>query len=144
MARKIIDYRVEDEGRDFGKLFEIREMPCTQAEKWALRAFLAMANSGIELPPGLEDDAKEAGFAAIASMGLSMIGKLPYAEAAPLFDEMFTCVRIKPDPGNRSIVRDLVEDDIEEVKTRVKLRMAIFKLHADFSKAAAPSTLAQA
>ncbi|WP_277963901.1 hypothetical protein [Pseudomonas sp. RIT-To-2] len=140
MARKTIEYRVEDEGRDFGKLFELREMPCTQAEKWALRVFLAVASNGIELP----DDVANAGFAAIAAMGLGLIGKLPYKDAEPLLDEMFTCVRIKPDPGNRGVVRDLVEDDIEEVKTRVKIRMAVFKLHADFSKAAAPSTLAQA
>ena len=140
MARKVSQYQVQDEGRDFGKVFQIREMACTQAEKWALRAFLAIAKSGIELPDGAET----AGFAGIATMGLTMVGKLPYEDAVPLLDEMFTCVQVLPNPSDLSVTRNLVEGDIEEVATRIKLRIAIFKLHADFSKAAAPSTLAQA
>lgn len=140
MARKTAQYRVEDEGRDKGKVFLLREMPATQGERWALRAFLAMAKNGVELPEG----ASEAGFAGLASYGLSLIGKLPFADADALMDEMFQCVTIIPDPAKTDFARSLVEDDIEEIATRVKLRIAVFKLHADFSKAAAPSTSAPA
>ncbi len=139
MARKESKYRVEDEGRDQGKVFLLREMPASQAERWALRAFLAVSRSGIELP----EEATKAGFAGIASYGLTLIGKLPFDEAETLMEEMFTCVSRVPDPG-KDFSRSLVEDDIEEVATRVKLRIAVFKLHADFSKAVAPSTPAPA
>lgn len=136
MARKTLQYRVEDEGRDQGKVFLLREMPASEAERWALRAFLAMSKHGIDIPDG----AVEAGFGGMASYGLSLIGKLPFEDADILMEQMFQCVSIIPNPSNPSITRGLVEDDIEEIATRVKLRIAVFKLHADFSKAVAPST----
>lgn len=138
MARKTLQYTVADEGRDIGKVFLLREMPASEAERWALRAFLAMSKHGVEIPEGLA----EAGFGGLASYGLSLVGKLPFDEADALMEDMFRCVSIIPNPSNPSITRSLVEDDIEEVATRVKLRVAVFKLHADFSKAAAPSTSA--
>lgn len=138
MARKESRYRVEDEGRDKGKVFLLREMPASQAERWAARAFLAIAKSGVDLPAG----AMESGFAGFASYGLSLIGKLPFEDADLLMDEMFGCVTIIPDPA-KEFSRSLVEDDIEEVQTRIKLRVATFKLHADFSKAATSLTSAQ-
>lgn len=55
MARKELYYTVEDKGRDNGKKFYIREMSATQAEWWAIRAILAMANNGINLPDNLSD-----------------------------------------------------------------------------------------
>lgn len=140
MARKAMQYQVQDSGRDQGKVFILREMPASQAEKWAVRAFLAMASNGIELPEGVE----HTGFAGIAQVGLSMIGKLPFAEAEPLLDEMMGCVTYMPNPSNPSVSRALIEDDIEEVATRLKLRVAVFKLHADFSFAGALSTSAPA
>ena len=137
--RKEARYRVEDEGRDHGKVFLLREMPASQAERWALRAFLAMSRSGIDLPDGATDS----GFAGLASYGLSLIGKLPFEDADALMEEMFQCVTIIPDPS-KDFTRNLVEDDIEEIATRVKIRVAVFKLHADFSKAVAPLTSAPA
>jgi hypothetical protein len=140
MARKTLQFTVSDEGRDQGKVFLLREMPASHAERWAVRAFLAMAKSGVELPDG----AMESGFAGLASYGISLIGKLPFGEADALMEEMFQCVSIIPNPANPNITRNLVEDDIEEIATRLKLRVAVFKLHADFSKAVAPLTPAQA
>lgn len=140
MARKTLQYTVSDEGRDHGKVFLLREMAASQAERWAVRAFLAMSRNGVELPDG----AAESGFAGLASYGISLIGKLPFEDADVLMGEMFDCVTIIPNPANPNITRNLVEDDIEEIATRIKLRVAVFKLHADFSKAAAPSTPAQA
>lgn len=140
MARKTLQYVVEDEGRDKGKVFFLREMSASEAERWAVRAFLALSRNGVEVPEGASD----AGFAGLATYGLSLIGNLPFAEAEVLMEQMFECVSIIPNPSQPNIVRGLVEDDIEEVKTRIKLRIAVFKLHADFSKAVAPSTSASA
>jgi hypothetical protein len=136
MARKTLQVTITDEGRDKGKVFLIQEMPASQAERWAVRAFLALSRHGVELPEGLA----EAGMAGLASYGLSLVGRLPFDEAQVLMDEMFRCVSIVPSPANPAITRGLVEDDIEEVPTRLKLRLEVFKLHTDFLKAAAPST----
>jgi hypothetical protein len=136
MARKTLTYAVQNDGRDAGKHFLLTEMPASQAERWAIRAFLAMAKGGIELPDGIE----QSGMAGIAKAGLGLLLKIPYEDALPLLDEMMGCVQIIPNPNNRSVVRDLLEDDIEDVMTRFKLRKEVFGLHMDFSLAGAKST----
>lgn len=130
--RKTLTYTVQSDNRDNGKCFLIREMPATKAEKWAIRAFLALGKSGIELPEGWE----QTGMAGMARIGLGMVAKLPYDQAEPLLDEMMECVSIIPNPNKPEIVRSLVEDDIEEVSTRLKLRAEVFNLHVGFSQAA--------
>jgi len=132
--RKKLTYTVSAEGRDKGKVFILTEMPASQAERWAMRAFLALARGGVELP----DNIASMGMAGIASVGLGALAHLDWRDAQPLVDEMFECVQIQPDPKKPSIVRALVEDDIEEVATRLKLRAEVFKLHTDFSAPAAP------
>lgn len=132
MARKELTLRIEDAGRDQGKVFFIREMSASQAEKWALRAFLALGKNGINLPEGFE----HSGFAGIAKIGLELLCKLPFDDAESLMDEMFTCIQIAPNPKDATVHRTLVEDDIEEIATRLKLRVEVFKLHAGFSAAA--------
>lgn len=136
MARKTLQFTVQDEGRDQGKVFLLRELSASEAERWALRAFLGAASQGIDVP----EDLVHAGMAGLARFGLGFVTKLPWPVAEPLLAEMFACVLIIPNPGNPAIVRALVEDDIEEVATRVKLRLEVFKLHVGFLQAAAPST----
>lgn len=133
MARKEIFYTVEDKGRDNGKVFYIREMSATQAEWWAIRAILAMANNGINLPDNLSD----MGMAGMAKVGLEMVAKIPPEDARPLLDELMKCVQAVPNPDDQSIKRPLIDDDTEEVITRLKLRGEVFKLHVDFLTAAA-------
>ncbi|MEI7410055.1 hypothetical protein [Pectobacterium aroidearum] len=133
MARKEIYYTVESEGRDKGKLFHIREMSATQAEWWAIRAGLAMAKNGVNLPENFSD----MGMAGMAKVGLEMVAQISPEEARPLLDELMKCVQSVPDPSNQSIKRALIEDDTEEVVTRLKLRSEVFKLHVDFFTAAA-------
>lgn len=140
MARKTATVTIEAEGRDLGKVFLLREMPASQAEKWAARAFLAMARSGIDIP----DDLAGAGLAGIATVGLKAIGGLGFAEAEPLMDEMFACIQIIPDPARPAVVRALVESDTEEISTRLRLRKEVFGLHVDFSGLAAHLKSAQA
>lgn len=126
--RKEIRVPITAEGRDKGKIFVINEMSASQAEKWATRALIALAKSGVDVP----DDVANAGFAAVAVMGLRALGGLSFAEAEPLMDEMFACVSIQPGTDPK-IVRPLLEQDIEEVATRVALRIEVFNLHAGFS-----------
>lgn len=132
MARKEL-YYTETTGRDAGKVFYIREMSATQAEWWAIRAGMAMARSGVELPENFAD----MGIAAMAGTGLKMVSQIPPNEAKPLLDELMECVQCVPDSSNQNIKRRLIDDDIEEIATRLKLRAEVFKLHVDFLKAAA-------
>jgi hypothetical protein len=131
MARREQTVAITAEGRDQGKVFVLREMPASQAEKWAARALLALAKSGVEIP----DDAAQAGLAGVASIGFQAFGGLSWELAEPLLDEMFDCVKIQPG-DNAAVTRKLIEDDIEEVATRLKLRMALFELHTGFSMGA--------
>lgn len=133
MARKEIDYSVDGDNRDTGKLFRITEMPATEAEWWAIRAGLAMAKNGVEVPDNIAD----MGMHEMARIGFGMLAKVDPFDAKPLLDELMKCVKIIPDPSNRNIVRSLVDSDIEEVSTRLKLRAEVFKLHVGFSQAAA-------
>lgn len=132
MARKEI-YYTETAGRDAGKVFYIREMSATQAEWWAIRAGMAMARGGVDLPENFAD----MGIAAMAGTGLKMVSQIPPAEAKPLLDELMECVQCVPDASNQNIKRRLIDDDIEEIATRLKLRAEVFKLHVDFFQAAA-------
>ena len=131
MARKTLRYTVGDAGRDQGKVFVITEMPASQAEKWAIRAFMAAAGAGAQIP----DDLHAQGMAGLFRIGSEALAKIPFELAEPLLDEMMDCVQIAPSPANPSVVRSLIEDDIEEVATRVRLRTQILQLHVGFSAA---------
>lgn len=133
MARKVEKYTVVDEGRDKGKTFQITELPAREAERWALRALLAMSRNGVDLPA----DALDSGFASLAIMGLNMLGNIKPEDAYELMDKMLECIQYVPD-GKGLQPRPLVESDIEEVATLIRLRGEVLKLHAGFLKAVAP------
>lgn len=133
MARRVLSYTVDNEGRDKGKVFVLTEMPASKAEKWAIKAVSAMVAAGVDVPDGIDLQ----GMAGLAQVGISAFSKIPFEQAEPLLDEMFECIEIAPDAKNRSVVRRLVEDDIEDVATRFKLRMELFKLHLGFFDSAA-------
>ena len=126
--RKSATVTISDEGRDKGKTFVLTELSATDAEDWAMQAFLALAKSDIEIP----EDIAEAGMAGIAQFGLKGLTGVKYTDAKPLFDALMECVQIRPDPKHPELVRSLVETDIEEWQTRLKLRMEVFKLHVSF------------
>jgi hypothetical protein len=132
--RKEIDVTIFD--RDMDKTFHITEMPATRAEKWAMRALLAVARSGVELP----DDFAGMGMQGIAIIGIRAITKIAFEDAEPLLDEMMECVRIKPDPRNPAITRALMEGDIEEIATLIQLRQEVINLHVGFFTSGGPST----
>jgi hypothetical protein len=134
MARKELDITISAPGRDQGKVFHITEMPASKAEKWAIRTMLALGKSGIEIP----DDMAAQGMAGIASIGIRAMTNLNFEDAEPLLAEMFTCVKCVPDPTRPEVTRTLIEDDIEEVATRLLLRKEILSLHIDFFTSVAP------
>ena len=73
-----------ESGRDTGKIFQITIMSAAQAEKWAMRAILAMIQSGMEIP----DDVAAMGMAGVAKMGMQAIGGIKWELAEPLLDDM--------------------------------------------------------
>ena len=135
MARTVSNYTVTDEGRDNGKVFVLTEMPASRAESWAMRALLALMAGGVEVLEGFE----RMGMAAMAEIGIKALAGLKWEVAEPLLAEMWECVQIMPDPSKPHVVRALIEQDIEEVATRLKIRGEIWKLHTGFLKAVAPS-----
>jgi hypothetical protein len=66
--------------------------------------------------------------AGLFGVGISALLKISYDDAAPLLEEMMSCVQIV----EKAVTRLLTEDDIEEVATRVYLRTEVLKLHTDF------------
>jgi hypothetical protein len=113
--------------RDAGKVFEITEMSSDKAERWAMRALLALTNTGVHIPQGIEG----AGMAGIAHIGFQMFGLLDFDVVEPLLAEMMTCINIQVGAVSRPVNDDF--GDIEEVATRLKLRRAWFELHTGFS-----------
>jgi hypothetical protein len=132
MARKEASF-VAESGRDKGKQFLITEMSATQAENWAIKAVLAIGNAGIEIPDNLVSQ----GMAGLVAVGYMNLLKIPFDAAKPLLDEMMGCVQYAPSPN---VKRALIEDDIEEVSTRLALRKAIWNLHMDFFLGESEST----
>jgi hypothetical protein len=139
MARQELRLTIEDEGRDQGKIYVLTEMPARQAEKWAGKALTALTRAGAELP----DDVLTAGMAGLAMMGVQALSEIRWEDVEPLMDEMFECIQIQPDPTKPTVVRKLVEDDIEEVLTLFRLRKEILSLHVRPIVAAAPSKSAR-
>lgn len=140
MARKTATVTITEEGRDQGKVFLLTEMSATQAELWAIQVFMSMAKSGVEVPENFRD----LGIAGLARIGLGALSSLSFKDARPLLEELFTCVQIVPDRSNPSFARQLLETDIEEIGTRLKLRLDVLKLHFDFLKAVKPLISGQA
>lgn len=139
MARREKLVAITDNGRDKGKVYRITEAPASRVEWFVARLFLAMARGGVDIG----EDAAASGIAGLAALGIKQLPALPDADAKALLDEMMTTVEFVPDPS-APVPRRLVESDIEEIATRMRLRREIVSLHMDFSTADARSTSAAA
>lgn len=132
MARKIERLTITSEGRDKGKTFILTEMPADQGERWALRALLALTNTGAAIP----EEALGAGMAGLAAVGIQALGMLDSVQVQPLLDELWpVCVRIQP-PNEKLMPQEIlpgINSQIEEVKTRLEIYRALLKLHTGFS-----------
>lgn len=136
--RKTVDVTISDEGRDQGKTFRITEMPAYQGEEWGIRVLLALTRAGADVPD------PKMGLAGVKMAGLQAMAGLSFSDLKPLLDEMMECVVAVPNKGDSSVTRKLVDDDTEEVTTRLRLRAEVFNLHTDFLKAGLLSTLTSA
>lgn len=114
-------------------------MAARPAEKWAVRAFLALAHSRADIPPNIaqryanaKGDMRQ--IAAIAGL----LGHLHFPEIEPLMDELMQCISFLVDAGPPPVTRQIHDagdgnDDIEEVATRQMLRAEVIGLHVNFS-----------
>jgi hypothetical protein len=139
MPLKTKEITIDDpESRDNGKCFFLKEMSAYKAEKWAMKAILALMKGGVQIP----DSALRGGVAGlleVQSILFSALGNLTWETAEPLLDEMLSCVSVIPDPSKSALFRplNLNSADIEEMSTLFLLRKEVFALHTNFFKAAA-------
>jgi hypothetical protein len=129
-------------GRDTGKRFLLTEMYSEQAEKWAIRAILALFNANSEVPDGALNTGM-AGLASIMAQGVRSLKGMQYGAIAPLLDEMMACVKYIPQPPAPQEPQELWTGEncqIEEIQTRFQLRMEVLELHLGFSLAAVLSS----
>lgn len=117
-----------DANRDHGKRFLLTEMPAAQAEKWAMRAFFALGRAGYEVPAEIQ----AMGLAGLAILGVNLAQRMHWEDLEPLVDEMWGCVAYEYDPG---LTRAPIDEDTEEVRTRLFLRSEVLELHLGFSVA---------
>lgn len=123
MTRRTREVHIDSENsRDKGKTFVVTEMPAEQAEWWAFRVLQGIAAAEVDVD-------LSAPLAELAAVGMKGLAQIPPESAKPLLDEMMRCVKIKLPDGN---IRELLPNDIEEVATRVKLRIEVFNIHTDF------------
>ena|ERR1019366_1988760 len=127
---KTIKVTISDDG--VNKRFLITRMSAVAAEDWALQLFFALANAGVDIP----DNYADMGFAGIAQMGLQALGKVPYEKAKPLLERLMLCVQIMPNDDDDRIVRGMIDTDVEDPRTLLKLKKEVWSLHTDFLKAA--------
>jgi hypothetical protein len=137
MARHTLVYIINEDNRDRGKTFLITEMPARKAESWAMRAIIALMANNADLPEGFE----HAGMAGMAEVGMRALTGLKWDVVEPLMEEMMQCVEYIPDPSKMYRKRKIIDEDIEEIMTRINLRAEVWKLHTDFLKAVAPQFL---
>jgi hypothetical protein len=138
-VRKTAKVVISAEGRDKGKHFLLTEMFASQGEAWAMRVIMALADSGVQLP----DEFETLGMAGLAELGFKMVAGLKWNVAEPLLREMFDCIQITVNPTQatattRALQGDNGDYDIEEISTRLQLRVEVWKLHMGFLQAALP------
>lgn len=126
--------RSEEPGeRDNGKTFILTEMNAYQGQDWALRALLALAASGAQLPDG----ALTTGWAGLAGFGVTALLRAPYGALKPLLDEMLEQAKYahKPEIPSHPLTAIAPGPNcpVEEIKTFLTLQTALFKLHTGFS-----------
>lgn len=123
-----------DGSRDSGKMFLITEMSAGDAEKWAMRMFIALKGNGGELSEGLA----KLGIVGIqiATLNAFLRADIDPDVLEPLFDKMMDCVQIVRDPRHPDVVTPLASpDDTEDVRTRIWLRGEILRIHTGFTGA---------
>src|ERR1700739_1383675 len=78
--RNFVKVTIDAEGRDKGKTFIIHEMAAMPLEDWAIRAFIGLKNSGVEI----DDEIAASGIAGMVRLGLSSFLAMDITCARPL------------------------------------------------------------
>jgi hypothetical protein len=127
--RKVVTVTITDEGRDLGKVYQLTEAPAIQADKWGVRAMLALNRNGAQIP----DEIMKLGLIGVLVVGVHKLRGVLWEDLEPLLDEMMGCVKIVPTPASPNVVRKLMPEDIEEISTLATLRKEVFSLHVGFT-----------
>lgn len=120
-----------DGHRDAGKVIRITEMPALQAERWAIRAFIALKGTAGSIPHNYAD----LGMVGVAILGLNAFfaADVDYEKLAPLLDEMMTCAKMVRDPSHPEAATAILPSDLLDYQTITWLRGEIIGLHTNFS-----------
>lgn len=127
-----------DKGRDAGKTYQVREMPVSRLEKWAMRALLAIfgADTPAELPSDVSRLAAGSNAAALVSAGLRGLSSLRWELVEPLYDELLGQIDVVPDVDKPAVVLRLhkgnLDNHVEDVATIVRLRGEVLGLSLNF------------
>lgn len=162
MARRSIDIKIEEKGRDQGKLFKITEMSAFDTEAWAERAINAVLRNATSEDLSLllpvvysyvqqasEDKSlddveldRDEGKAALnqvtetlAIYFASMFFQLPYDQLKIVSEPLLQCCSIYLNPGKMDMSEPVLNNPnqyIEEPSTIFALKREAFKLHTDF------------
>lgn len=126
MTLRTQDVKIDDSAsRDFGKTYRVVEWDAYRAEWWAFRAFQAVAAAEVDIGALMQ----QAQVAEMARQGIGALAKVPAATAKPLLDEMMEGLLVVLPDGN---TRPMRREDVSEVGTLLKLRMAIAEMHLGF------------
>jgi hypothetical protein len=130
MARKEATIVIGPEGgRDAGRKYVIKEVAVYKFEDWVRRGVRALIRAGI-----LNEQSLSIGLPALMGLGIQAIVNMPDDEARFILDESLVCIHIVPQSGHpRPIGPQFGQDDIEELGTLWKLRLATLELHVGFS-----------
>lgn len=140
--RKEITVAIADNGNELR--FRIKQMPATKQERWIMRALLLVARSGIggmiNVPDGKKlGELKMTQDIKFEDM-LKALGQLNYEDVEPLMEELLNCcTRISDSGAEQVCTGNTIDGYVGDLKTLLKLRQEVLKLHFSFFQNAANS-----
>lgn len=126
---------IDDNGNKL--TFVVRQMPALKAWHWCNKVILLLCEAGADIP-------LENGFTGaveyIREHGLGVLGRLDYAKAQPLMEELLQqCSRLV-DRMETQVTPESCEAYIEDVRTLYLLEKEAFMISLPFFKAGGAST----
>lgn len=122
----------DPKNRDHGKVFVITEPSSYECEMIALRYFTATSHKE-------DDEKKKAGMAGVAA-----VFDTSNPDIQNLLSQLMSCVKYQHAPGHPlQTIKEGDECQIEEVSTRMQLKMTAFELITGFSMVGDLQTIAQ-
>lgn len=140
--RKEITVAIADNGNELR--FRIKQMPATKQERWIMRALLLVARSGIGGMINVPDGKKLGELKMTQDLKfedmLKALGQLNYEDVEPLMEELLNCcTRISDSGAEQVCTGNTIDGYVSDLKTLLKLRQEVLKLHFSFFQNAANS-----